>query len=99
MYQNCIVIHVGAIYFMLGNLDPALRSRLDTINLVALFRTELLQQYSFDVIIQPFITDLKKLFTVSLLPNELHNYVYMHLMFIFKAWWLYHDHTGLFLWY
>ena len=50
---------------MLGNIDPALRSRLEAINLVALFKTDLLTNYSLDVILEPFITDLKKLNAVS----------------------------------
>ena len=57
--------YIGAIYFMLGNLDPAVRSQLDTINLVALFNSDLLQTYSFDCILQPFIVDLKALASVS----------------------------------
>lgn len=49
---------------MLGNIDPAVRSRLEAINLIALFRSELLQHYSFDDILKPFVSDLKKLTTV-----------------------------------
>ena len=66
MYLH-MVFPSGAIYFMLGNIDPALRSRLESINLVALFHTGLLGQYSFDTIMEPFISDLKKLSTVSIL--------------------------------
>lgn len=51
---------------MLGNLDPALRSRLEAINLVALFNSNLLSDYSLDDILRPFIDDLKELNTVSL---------------------------------
>ena len=51
----------GAVYFMLGNLDPALRSRLEAINLVALFKSNLLKRYSLDTVIKPFIDDLRKL--------------------------------------
>lgn len=36
------------IYFQLGNLDPALRSRLESINLIALFHHEELSSYSLD---------------------------------------------------
>ena len=50
---------------MLGNIDPALRSRLEAINLIALFNTDLLTKYSIDNILEPFITDLKKLSVVS----------------------------------
>lgn len=60
-------MHAGAIYFMLGNIDPALRSRLEAINLVALFKADLLANYSMDQILEPFITDLKTLSAVSAL--------------------------------
>ena len=52
---------------MLGNIDPALRSRLEAINLVALFKTELLQKHSIDVILKPFISDIKKLAPVGII--------------------------------
>lgn len=44
----------GTIYFMLGNLDPSLRSRLENVHLVALFRSQLLETYSFNEILAPF---------------------------------------------
>ena len=58
---------------MLGNLDPALRSRLESISLIALFNTNLLTEYSIDDILKPFIEDLKDLNTVSLIFN-VYNY-------------------------
>lgn len=51
---------------MLGNIDPALRSRLEAINLVALFKADLLASYSLDDVLNPFISDLKKLSSVSM---------------------------------
>lgn len=50
---------------MLGNLDPALRSRLEAINLVALFKSDLLKSYTLDDILKPFIDDLSTLYLVS----------------------------------
>ena len=44
-------------YFTLANLDPAVRSRLEAINLVALFKSELLVNYSLDEILTPFIKE------------------------------------------
>ena len=52
---------IGAIYFMLGNLDPALRSRLEAVYLVCLFKSNLLENYSINDILRSFIEDLKKL--------------------------------------
>ena len=54
---------------MLGNLDPALRSRLESISLIALFNTNLLTEYSIDDILKPFIEDLKDLNAVSFIFN------------------------------
>ena len=56
---------------MIGNLDPALRSSLEAINLISLFNSNLLATYSLDDILRPFIDDLKELNAVSM------NYVLM----------------------
>lgn len=69
----CKILDLGAIYFSLGNVDPALRSRLESINLVALFQVGLLERYSFDAILEPFISDLKKLSSVSCLLSTICN--------------------------
>ena len=67
------LLKLGAIYFSLGNIDPALRSRLDSIYLVALFQTDLLERYSFDAILKPFMSDLKKLSAVGCHAHILSN--------------------------
>lgn len=80
---------------MLGNIDPAVRSRLEDINLIALFRSELLQHYSFDDILKPLVSDLKKLTTVSIsysytniqLVNCIHAFLTTYI-----AWRLVCDH-------
>ena len=61
---TCLTL--GAVYFTLANIDPALRSKLDVINLVALFKSDLLSEYSLKDILKPFIDDLKKLCDVCL---------------------------------
>ena len=63
---------------MLGNLDPALRSRLESISLIALFNTNLLTEYSIDDILKPFIEDLKDLNAVSLIFNFYTNYSHVY---------------------
>ena len=60
-----LAIHVGAVYFMLGNIHPGLRSRLEAINLVCLFPYSLLAVHSFDEILRPLIADIKTLQEVS----------------------------------
>jgi hypothetical protein len=51
----------GAFYFTLANIDPALRSKLEAINLLMIFPFSLLKSYSFDVIMTPIMKDLEKL--------------------------------------
>ena len=79
-FMHVIIHHyyvVGAIYFMLGNLDPSVRSRLENIHLVALFKSTLLQMYSFDDILAPLVSELKILANVSCNKGCLVN-VYTH---------------------
>ena len=56
---------VGIFYFMLGNIDPKFRSTLHTIQLVAVVRTQLMEQYPVGEILEPFMDDVKKLESVS----------------------------------
>ena len=71
---------------MIGNLDPALRSSLEAINLISLFSSDLLATYSFDDILRPFIEDLKELNAVS------SEFIYLYFFYIFflnfKDWWV-----------
>ena len=62
-----IVLYTGAVYFTLTNIDPAQRSTLDAIYLVALFPCSILSTYSIDVILEPFFDDIAKLSGVSTL--------------------------------
>jgi hypothetical protein len=52
---------IGAVYYTLGNIDPALRSRVEAIHLLCLFPCELLERYTFDDIMRPFIEEVKQL--------------------------------------
>jgi hypothetical protein len=56
---------LGAIYFSLGNIDPALRSRLEAVHLVCLFPYTMLDVYSIDEILRPLVTDIHKLQKVT----------------------------------
>jgi len=55
---------VGLIYFSVANLDPAMRSQLGAIHLAIVFNTLLLDKYSIDAILNPFIHDLDQLHKV-----------------------------------
>ena len=48
-------------YYSLANIDPAMRSSLDAICLLAVFHTHVLDEYSMDEILKPFLEDLKTL--------------------------------------
>lgn len=58
-------VHVGLFYYVLGNIDPALRSGLNTIQLLCIVRCIHIEKYGMDVILQPFVEDIQKLESVS----------------------------------
>ena len=51
----------GNFYFTLGNIPPKHRSKLNSIQLLAIVKTKLLSLYGMDAILQPIIRDLKKM--------------------------------------
>ena len=55
------VVAIGVFYFLLGNLHPKYRSKLRTIQLVALCKNRYIKKYSLNAILAPIIQDLKKL--------------------------------------
>ena len=57
--------HAGALYFTLANIDPALRSKVEAINLLCLFPYNLMESYSFDDILKPFIEEVEQLSQVN----------------------------------
>lgn len=52
---------VSAFYFTLGNIEPKYRSQLRNINICVLVRYCHVKKYSYDVILEPLIADLKLL--------------------------------------
>ena len=62
----CSGVHVvfeiaGAFYYTIGNISPKYRSRLSSIQLLALAKSNLITTYGIDIILKPFIDDVKKL--------------------------------------
>ena len=57
----CFDNDAGIFYFTLGNMPPQQRSKLNSIYLVCLLKQKLLNRYGMDSVLQPFITDVKKL--------------------------------------
>lgn len=78
-------LYTGAVYFTLANIDPALRSKLDVINLVALFKSVLLVKYSLNDILKPFIDDLKKLCAVRYYIIIIISTMYLNCIYSRKA--------------
>lgn len=54
----------GFLHFMLGNLSPKYRSRVNLIQLIALTKSSVIQQHGMDKILEPFIKDIKLLESV-----------------------------------
>ena len=60
----------GSFYFTLGNLSPKYRSKLTSIYLLALVKSTFISTYGMDVVLKPFINDMKKL--VCLVCLQIH---------------------------
>lgn len=52
---------LGIFYFTLGNLHPNARSKLSSINLLAIVKEKLVKKYGMDTILKPVVTDIKEL--------------------------------------
>ena len=61
MYILTSITGCRCFYFLLGNLHPKYRSKLKSIQLVALCKHRYIKKYSLNAILTPLIEDLKKL--------------------------------------
>lgn len=52
---------IGIFYFTLGNVQPKFRSKLSTIQLVAIVESPVLMSYGMDAVLLPIVNDIKKL--------------------------------------
>ena len=52
---------LGAFYFTLGNISPKYRSKLKSIQLLALVKSTLIKKYGMNTILKPVVKDLKAL--------------------------------------
>ena len=57
---------LGVVFFVLGNLHPKFRSRLQAINLVLLATVPIIEKHGIDVILRPFMNDLNTLATAGI---------------------------------
>ena len=53
---------LGCLFFFLGNIRPQLRSTLKNIHLLAVGRTQDIQNYGMNTFLRPFVEDLKQLY-------------------------------------
>lgn len=53
-------------YYLLGNLSPYLRSQLRSIQLLAAVKAPIIEKYGVDVVLEPFMRDLKVLEEVGI---------------------------------
>lgn len=57
-----VPIHnAGLFYYTLGNLDPKLRSTLDSICLLTIVKVSVIQAHGIDAVLEPFVEAVKKL--------------------------------------
>lgn len=51
----------GAFYFTIGNCSPRLRSKLRSIQLLALVKSSHIKMYGINAVLKPIVEDLQKL--------------------------------------
>ena len=51
----------GLFYYILGNIDPKFRSRVEVIQLVTVVKSTLITKYGIDEILKHFIRDINEL--------------------------------------
>ena len=59
------LIALGLFYYVLGNIHPKLRSTLRSIQLITATTTPHLEEYGFEKVLKPFISDANKLAEAS----------------------------------
>ena len=65
MHMYLYALNAGIFYYVLGNLPPRYRSILHVIQLLCVVQTQIMQKYTINQILMPFMSDLKKLESVS----------------------------------
>ncbi len=77
-------IPIGIFYFLLGNLPPWMRSKINSVQLVMLVKKTLIDKYTMQSVLKPIVEDLKKLVScdstfakVKKSPSTAHNCVYL----------------------
>jgi len=68
-------------YFMLGNINPSMRSKLKGIQLLGICKSNLIKVYGINSILKPIVDDIKKL-----VITPLHMYTDIQNGFIAGMW-------------
>ena len=62
---NTLSVTLGLLYYTLGNIEPKLRSKLQSIQLLCIVKDVFVQLYGIDAILAPFVEEIKILEDVS----------------------------------
>ena len=54
-------LHLGLVYYLLGNLDPKLRSSLKSIQLLCVARNPIIVKYGIEEILKPIVESIQAL--------------------------------------
>lgn len=68
-----LYIHAGLFYYTLTNIAPALRSTLRAIMLLAVVKTSHIDEYGIDVILKPFVEEMRQLESVRCVKRDLYS--------------------------
>lgn len=66
----------GLFYYVLGNLEPRLRSPTNSIQVVSIVKTSYIEKYGMDTILEPFVQAVAQLESVR-------EYVYMYMHYTY----------------
>ena len=67
---NLAYLFVGMFYYTITSIDPSLRSKLDTIMLLAVANFNVINRYGIDEILKPFIEEMMELEHVKSFKNN-----------------------------
>ena len=62
-----IITHIGLVYYLLGNLDPKLRSTLKSIQLLCIAKYTVIVKYGIEEILRPIVESVQKLEMVGII--------------------------------
>ena len=72
IYDNYFC-NIGAFYFLLGNISPKMRSKVSSIQLLALVKTSVIDSFGIDKVLEPLVKDIQSLEKVNNNIFSVHN--------------------------